>query len=183
MLQAQRAGAEVVLPLIDTAALNRLAQSAHRQNYDPVFVGTYNLNQDLIYPFAKELDGVALTARVGAWDTSPKLAFYREAMDRFQPRGARGDLGAGVFVTGKLLAEKIGPFIQEPPTTAQVLEGLYSLKNETLDGLLPGIGFEKGEHVKTNQCVVPTLFKGGKFVPHDPAGSFVCAPGWKPVGT
>jgi branched-chain amino acid transport system substrate-binding protein len=184
MIQAQRAGAEVILPLMDTAALNRLAQSAHRQNYKPVFVGTYNLNQDLIYPFSKELEGTALTARVGAWDTNPKLAFYREAMERFQPKAARGDLGAGVFVSGKLLAEKIGPFIQEPPSTAQILEGLYSLKNEKLDGLLPGIGFEKGaEHVKTNQCVVPVLFTGGKFVPHDPAGSFVCAPGWKPVGT
>ena len=184
MIQAQRAGAEVILPLMDTAALNRLAQSAHRQNYKPVFVGTYNLNQDLIYPFAKELEGVALTARVGAWDTTPKLAFYREAMARFQPKAARGDLGAGVFVTGRLLAEKIGPFIQEPPTTAQILDGLYSLKNEKLDGLLPGIGFEKGKgHVKTNQCVVPVLFQGGKFVPHDGVGSFVCAPGWKPVGT
>jgi branched-chain amino acid transport system substrate-binding protein len=184
MIQAQRAGAEVILPLMDTAALNRLAQSAHRQNYKPVFVGTYNLNQDLIYPFSKELEGTALTARVGAWDTNPKLAFYREAMARFQPKAARGDLGAGVFVTGRLLAEKIGPFIQEPPTTAQILDGLYSLKNEKLDGLLPGIGFEKGqEHVKTNQCVVPVLFSGGKFVPHDAAGSFVCAPGWKPVGT
>ena len=184
MIQAQRAGAEVILPLMDTAALNRLAQSAHRQNYKPVFVGTYNLNQDLIFPFAKELEGTALAARVGAWDTSPKLAFYREAMARFQPKAARGDLGAGVFVTGRLLAEKIGPFIQEPPTTAQILDGLYALKDEKLDGLLPGVGFEKGkEHVKTNQCVVPVLFTGGKFVPHDGVGSFVCAPGWKPVGT
>jgi branched-chain amino acid transport system substrate-binding protein len=184
MIQAQRAGAEVILPLMDTAALNRLAQSAHRQNYKPVFVGTYNLNQDLIFPFAKELEGTALAARVGAWDTNPKLAFYREAMARFQPKAARGDLGAGVFVTGRLLAEKIGPFIQDPPTTAQILDGLYALKNEKLDGLLPGVGFEKGkEHVNTNQCVVPVLFTGGKFVPHDGVGSFVCAPGWKPVGT
>jgi branched-chain amino acid transport system substrate-binding protein len=182
MLQAQRAGAEVILPLIDTAALNRLSTSAHRQNYNPAFVGTYNLNQDLLTPFAKELEGLFLTGRVPPWDSSPKLQFYRDAMSRYQPKAARGDLGAGVFVNGKLLAEKIGPFIQEPPTTANLLEGLYALKGETLGGLLPGIGFEKGvEHVKSNQCIIPVRYTGGKTVAHDAQESFVCAPGWKPV--
>jgi branched-chain amino acid transport system substrate-binding protein len=183
MLQAQRAGAEVILPLIDTAALNRLSTSAHRQNYNPAFVGTYNLNQDLLMAFPKELEGIFLTARVPPWDSSPKLQFYRDAMSRYQPKAARGDLGAGVFVTGKLLADKIGPFIQEPPTTANLLDGLYALKGETLGGFLPGIGFEKGaEHSKSNQCIIPVRFTGGKLVAHDAAESFVCPPSWKPVG-
>ncbi len=55
--------------------------------------------------------------------------------------------------------------------------------NETLGGLLPGIGFEKGEYFRTNQCVVPVRLTNGEFVAHDAAESFVCAPGWKPVGT
>ncbi len=181
IIQAQRAGAEVILPLIDTAALNRVVSAARRQNYDAAFVGTYNLNQDLIYNFGENLEGIFLTSRMGPWDTSPLNQPYRDAMARYQPKGARGDLGAGVFVAGKLLSEKIAPFIQEPPTTDQILEGLYSLKNETLGGLLPGVGFKRdAEHVDTNQCIIPVKFTGGKFVAHP---KFVCAPNWKPVGS
>ena len=183
MLQAKQAGAEIILPLVDTASVHRLVSSARRQNYAPAYVGTYNLNQDAVYAFPDTLEGVFLTSRAGAWDTSPLLGFYREAMDRYQPKAPRGDLGAGVFVVGKLFAEKIGPFISEPPSTAQILEGLYSLKNETLGGLLPGISFSRdAERVNTNQCIVPVRFTGGKFRAHDAQGSFVCAPGWKPAG-
>ncbi|MGH9037282.1 MAG: ABC transporter substrate-binding protein, partial [Acidimicrobiia bacterium] len=183
MIQAQRAGAEIILPLIDTSSLNRLATAAHRQNYEPAFVGTYNLNQDLLAPFAKELEGLYLTSRVAPWDSSPRMQFYRDAMNRYQPKAARGDLGAGVFVVGRLLAERIGPFIQEPPTTANLLEGLYALKAETLGGLLPGIGFEKGVgHSGSNQCIIPVKLTGGKTVARDPGETFVCAPGWKPIG-
>ncbi len=181
VLQAQRAGADVILPLIDTAALNRVVASARRQNYEPAFVGTYNLNQDLIYNFSENLEGIFLTSRMGPWDTSPLNQTYRDAMARYQPKAARGDLGAGVFVAGKLLSDKIGPFIQEPPRTEQILEGLYALHNETLGGLLPGVGFKRdSEHVDTNQCIIPVKFTGGKFVAHP---KFVCAPNWKPVGT
>jgi branched-chain amino acid transport system substrate-binding protein len=181
MLQAQRSGAEVIVSLVDSASVARLAQSAHRQGYNPIFSGTYNLNQDLIYAGGKDVDGLILTSRTPPWDTSPRMQFYRDAMDRYQPKAYRGDLGGGVFVAGKLLEEKIGPLIGEPPTTAQILQGLYALHNETLGGLLPGVGFIHGEHFTTNQCVVPVKLSGGKFVAHDAAESFVCAPGWKPA--
>jgi branched-chain amino acid transport system substrate-binding protein len=181
MLQAQRAGAEVIVSLVDSASVARLAQSAHRQGYNPIFSGTYNLNQDLIYAGGKEVEGLILTSRTPPWDSSPRMQFYRDAMDRYQPKAYRGDLGGGVFVAGKLLEEKIGPLIGEPPTTAQILEGLYALSNEKLGGLLPGVGFIHGEHFGTNQCVVPVRLTGGKFVAHDAAESFVCAPGWKPA--
>jgi branched-chain amino acid transport system substrate-binding protein len=181
MLQAQRAGAEVIVSLVDSASVARLAQSAHRQGYNPIFSGTYNLNQDLIYAGGKDVEGLILTSRTPPWDSSPKMQFYRDAMDRYQPKAYRGDLGGGVFVVGKLIEEKIAPFIHEPPSTAQILEGLYALSNEKLGGLLPGVGFTAGGHFATNQCVVPVKLTGGKFAAHDAAESFVCAPGWRPA--
>jgi hypothetical protein len=56
-----------------------------------------------------------------------------------------------------------------------------ALHNETLGGLLPGVGFIHGEHFASNQFVVPVKLTGGKFVAHDEAESFVGAPGWKPA--
>ena len=180
MLGARNAGADVILALMDSASVIRMAQSAHRQNYHPVFVGTYNLYQDLIIAGGKELSGLSLNSRSVPWDTSPLQKDYRDAMARYQPGGHVGDVGAAVFIVGKLLQEKIAPFLGEPATTAQLIQGLYSLKGEKLGGLLPGITFNKGEHVNVNQCMVPILFDGAKFHAHDAAESFVCAPGWKP---
>jgi branched-chain amino acid transport system substrate-binding protein len=180
MLGARNAGADVILALMDSASVIRMAQSAHRQNYRPVFVGTYNLYQDLIIAGGKELAGLSLNSRSVPWDTSPLQKDYRDAIARYQPGAHVGDVGAAVFIVGKLLAEKIAPFLGEPATTAQLIQGLYSLHNEKLGGLLPGITFNKGEHINVNQCMVPILFDGAKFHAHDAAESFVCAPGWKP---
>jgi len=180
MLGARNAGADVILSLMDSASVIRMAQSAHRQNYRPVFVGTYNLYQDLIIAGGKELAGLSLNSRSVPWDTSPLQKDYRDSIARYQPGAHVGDVGAAVFIVGKLLEEKIAPFLGEPPTTAQLIQGLYSLKGEKLGGLLPGITFNKGEHINVNQCMVPILFDGAKFHAHDAAESFVCAPDWKP---
>jgi hypothetical protein len=102
-------------------------------------------------------------------------------MAAYQPTAPRGDLGGGVFVVGKLLETKIAPFLKEPLTSAQILEGLYALDKETLGGLLPGISFPTGSHEKVNLCTVPQRLTNGKFATRDPAASFVCAPGWVPA--
>lgn len=179
MLEAQRAGAEVILLLMDSASVARVARSAHRQGYNPIFAGTYNLNQDLIFTGGKEVDGLLLTSRSVPWDSSPKLQDYRDAMDRYQRGAPRGDLGGGVFVAGRLI-EKFAPFIGEPTTSAQFLAGLYSVHAETLGGLLPGITFNQGPHTNVNHCIVPVRLTNGRFIAHDAAESFVCASAWKP---
>jgi len=102
VIGAKQAGVEVLLVLMDTASVARIVQAAQRQNYFPIIDGTYNLNQDLMLRY-NNLDGVLITSRTPPWDSSPKLAVYRDAMARYQPNAPKGDLGAGVFVVGALL--------------------------------------------------------------------------------
>jgi branched-chain amino acid transport system substrate-binding protein len=179
ILQAKNAGAEVILCLVDSQSVARIAQAAHRQGWNVQLAGTYNLEQSLILQSAKDLDGLILSTREGPYQTSPKLNEYRDAMARYQPGGDMGDLGAGVFVVGKLL-EKLAPQLPDKPGPADFIKAMYSIHGEKLDGLLPGITFNKGEHVNVNLCVVPITLKNGTFVAHDAAESFVCAPTWKP---
>jgi branched-chain amino acid transport system substrate-binding protein len=179
VIGAQQHNVEVILGLMDTASIARIAQAVNRQQgYKPLIAGTYNINQDLILRYP-ELEGVVLTGRVAPWDSSPKLAVYRDAMDRYQPSGSRGDLGAGVFVVGALLQKYAGS-LPGDPGPADFLKLLYSIHGETLDGLLPGITFHPGDKSDVNQCIVPMQLHSGAFVAHDAAESFVCAPGWKP---
>ena len=183
MLQAQRAGAEVVTVMVDSATLGRLAQSAHRQGYNPIFSGPWNLDIDpTIASVSKELDGQFLgPARTPMYQTSPKLADYREAMARYQPKEPLGGLGAAVFVFGKLL-ERIAPTFGNVVTSDQIVNGLNALHGEKLDGFLPGITFPPGnDRTKVNQCVIPYTLKDGKFVAWKPTEEFYCAPGWSPA--
>jgi branched-chain amino acid transport system substrate-binding protein len=179
VLQAKNAGADVILTLVDSQSVVRIAQAAHRQGWNVQLAGTYNLAQNLILQGAKDLEGLILTQRTAPYQTSPKLTDYRDAMAQYQPGGATGDLGAGVFVVGKML-EKIAPQLPDKPGPADMLKALYSLHGEKLGGLLPGITFNPGEHVNVNLCMVPSVLKNGLFVAHDAAESFVCAPVWKP---
>jgi branched-chain amino acid transport system substrate-binding protein len=183
MIQAQRAGAEVVIVMVDAATLGRLAQSAHRQNYRPIFAGPWNLDIDsTIASAGKVLDGSFIgPGRSAMYQTSPKLADYREAMARYQPDEPRGGLGAAVFIFGRLL-EKVVAALPGPVTSEGIVQGLLALRGETLGGLLPGITFPPGnDRTQVNQCVVPYTLRGGKFVAHDAAESFFCAPGWSPA--
>jgi branched-chain amino acid transport system substrate-binding protein len=179
VLQAKNAGADVILTLVDSQSVIRIAQAAHRQGWNVQLAGTYNLAQNLILQGSKDLEGLILTQRTASFQTSPKLQDYRDAIAQYQPGGATGDLGAGVFVVGKMLA-KIAPQLPDKPGPADMLKALYSLHGEKLDGLLPGITFNQGEHVNVNLCMVPTVLRNGSFVAHDAAESFVCAPVWHP---
>jgi len=181
MLQAQRSGAEVLFVLLDSSAIVRVARAAHRQGYQPTLVAAFNASHDLVLTGGNDVDGLLVGGRYAPWDSAPSLAMYRDAMAAYQPTAPRGDLGGGVFVVGKLLEAKIAPFLKEPPTTAQFLEGLYALDKETLGGLLPGISFPKDNHEKVNLCTVPQRLTNGRFATRDAAASFVCAPGWSPA--
>jgi branched-chain amino acid transport system substrate-binding protein len=179
VLQAKNAGAEVILTLVDSQSVIRIAQAAHRQGWNVQLAGTYNLAQNLILQGSKDLEGLILTQRTASYQTSARTQDYRDAMNQYQPGAATGDLGEGVFVVGKMLA-KLAPQWPDKPGPADVIKSLYSLHGETLGGLLPGITFNQGEHVNVNLCMVPTILRNGSFVAHDAAESFVCAPVWKP---
>ena len=155
---------------------DRYARSAHRQNYHPVIASVHNLNMDTLLAGGDDVEGTLTISRSPVWQTSALAKPYRDAVARYQPNAPKGQIGADVFVFGKLL-EKVSSFFAEPPTTAQLLDGLYSLNNEKLDGLLPGITFpHSNDRTKVNVCSIPTQVKGGKFVSFDGKDTFVC---WK----
>ena len=180
MLAAQRAGAEVIMGLLDVPSLIRTIRSAHRQGYRPLFTGPHNLESDQTFTGAEEVEGLLVPSRLPPYTSSPKMADYRAAMARYQPGEPLGGYGSGGFVAGKLL-EKLAPVIGEPVTSQAMISALYTLRAETLGGVLPGVAFPRGpDRTQVNLCIVPSTVRGRTFVPHDSAESFVCAPTWKP---
>ncbi len=177
VLSAQRAGVDVLVVFADAATVNRVAVSAHRQNYRPVLSAPHNVQNEELTAY-NDLDGLTFYSRVAPYPSDP-MAEYRAVINQYQPKKPLGELGAAAYVVGKLL-ERIAPLIGDAPTPAAITEALYSLQNETLDGLLPPITFPREkDRSKVNLCIVPVTFKGRQFVTSGARPTFVCAPGWK----
>jgi branched-chain amino acid transport system substrate-binding protein len=186
MLSARNAGVKAMIAIMDNNSVVRMMRSAHRQSYDPYLSVQFSVYEDRVARDggADVEEKVRISSLTPAWDSSPKMADYRSAMDKYVPSGTKGSWGALNFVAGKLL-EKIAreQFTTPNPTAGHVLKGLYSLKGETLGGLTPPLTYLEGKpHADVNLCWVQMKIKDGKFVPVDgDPDKFVCAPGWKPV--
>ena len=177
-LSAQRAGADVVLVFLDINSIARFVKSARRQGYTPVVSTAHQVQSDLALPLAKDLEGLLAGSVTAPYD-SPQMADYRTAIARYQPKAVLSGYGAASYMSGRLLEARIAPLLDDNPTSAEFIEALYTLRNETFGGLLPGITFPRErDRSRVNMCSVPVKLTGGKWVPSRP--SFVCTPGWKP---
>lgn len=182
VLAAKNAGAEVIVNHVDGATTVRVGRSAHRQGYFPILAGNHTLHSEsFLKGGGKDVEGAVIGASVADWATSAKMADYRDATAKYVPGGERGSIGAQLWVAGKLL-ERIADGFPAKVTSADILNGLYGLRGETLGGITSPLTFAKGPHGDGNWCAVPVTVKDGKFAPLQTAETFSCAPGYKPVG-
>jgi len=174
VIGAQQAGVDVLVVFADTATVNRVAVSAHRQGYRPVLSAPHNVQSSELGAY-DDLDGLTFYSRVFPYGSEP-MSQYRAAIGQYQPNQPLGELGAAAYVTGRLL-EKIAPLLGAAPTSAEVAEALYSLQNETLGGLLPPITFPRNkDRSEVNLCVIPITYTHHAFVTLGGPMTFVCAP-------
>lgn len=180
VLAARNAGAEIVVTIMENASVIRIARSAHRQGWNPLIASQgASHDQRFLKEGGSDVEGVIMGAFAPHWE-SPKLAGYTSALERYVPGGVKSSLGEIVWAAGKLL-EVIGAGLPAEPTSADFLRGLYSIKGETLGGLVPPLSYIEGQGSdKNNLCAVPIKVEKGKFVPKD-GDNFACPPGWKPV--
>ena len=180
ILSAQGAGVKALIDVIDNYSVLRIERSAQRQGFEVIHSVQHSMF-DARFVDKAELEGVYTASAVPMWNLSPKMADYREALKKYVPGGVPAAWGATPWVGGKLL-ERVAQTFTPNPTPADVLAGLWSLNNETLGGLLPGLTYHKGEkHKMSNMCMIPVRILDSKFVPGngDP-DKFICAPGWQP---
>ena len=177
VLGARNAGADAIITTVDEASIVRIARSAKRQNWEPVLAGSYTVNNDVLLKAGPDALGVLGFSATAPYGSSPLLKPYREAVARFVPGARLAGYGATAWVQGKLmerLAETFAALAE--PTSADILDALYALRDETLGGLVPPITFNKGPHGRVNRCMVPIKIAKGAII--SPLGeSFVCARG------
>lgn len=159
-LQLRNAGAQGVYVVGEPNSAIRLAQSCSRQGFKPIW--------DIPVPtegMAKvpELQGSVSFNTTFPWfigPVTPAVAEYRQAMQKYVPDrlGANGGSAQTLgWITAKTI-EAAAEHVGDKPSSQDMLNGLWSLKGETLGGLAPGkaaITFTKGHPSTNNFCDWP----------------------------
>jgi branched-chain amino acid transport system substrate-binding protein len=163
-LNAQRAGVQGLWVFLDSASESRLARDCKAQGYTPRFVIASIVTTEAVLS-DPNLDGTLIQTAVfpaPAADTPATKAFHA-AFERFAPALAPKLSGtsAQAWAAGQL-AIVASKFLSDNPTSAEFIQGLRSIKNNTLGGLTTALTFtEKG--ASHGKCSFVAAIENGHY--------------------
>jgi branched-chain amino acid transport system substrate-binding protein len=163
-LQAKQAGATFVYFAGDGDSLLRMSNDCSAQGYKPLFVGdsiaiTANLVSD------SALNGLLAGQTDFPWIDSytPAQATYQQAVKSYDPSLAGSATSAAEWTAG-MLAVAADKDLGATPTSAQFLQGLWSIKNNNLGGLAPPLTFNQNAAATPSNCYFLMAIQNGQFV-------------------
>ena len=167
-LNMQRAGAQAVLPVGDNASMTRLAQSCARQGYRPAWVTPTATDSMTQVP---EFENAIAVTGGFPWfmrSESPAIAEYADALAKYAPNRLTDGVTyqAWGWQSAKLL-EKALANVSDQPTSQDILNGLWAMQGETIDGLAPGgmaRTFTANQPTPEVYCIFGARIEGGKWV-------------------
>lgn len=161
---------------VSAAAQQQLnvARSCVRQGLNaPLVTGDINFNNSWLKVPAAE-GALSSTPTFPFTDDSvPATKAFQDAMKKYAPQlvgtEAFGTANSSAWTSAELAAAAISAAkMGDKPTTAGVLNGLYSLKDETLGGLSAPINYVKGSNPNVkNKCAFVMTIKNGQFATPD----------------
>lgn len=164
-LQAKNSGATAVTSALPPATFDRVVAACHQQGFDPIYaVNSGGLTSTSLK--TPSLNG--LFAYLASFPVdSPAAVGYLAAMSKYFPSddlsGNTGQIGwtAGALFQAALKNVPASATV----TSADVVDGLNSIKDNDLGGLLPQpITFQKGTPHAPQTCVFTAHLKDQKLV-------------------
>ncbi|HWF16306.1 MAG TPA: ABC transporter substrate-binding protein [Acidimicrobiales bacterium] len=163
-LDAKQAGATFVYFAGDGDSLYRMANNCAAQGYNPLFVGdsiaiTANLATN------PHLNGLLAGQTDFPWVDSytPAQATYQQAVKTYDP-GLAGSATTSAEWTAGMLAVAASKDLTATPTSAEFLQGLWSIKNNNLGGLAPPLTFNQNAPATPSPCYFLMSIQNGQFV-------------------
>lgn len=164
-LQAKSGGATAVAVLLPAATFGRIADACHQQGFDPLYATSFgSLSPSVVkLPY---MNGSYTNVALAPADL-PATADYAAAMKKYYPdvdlataQGQAGWAGGILFQTAlKNIAAT------STVTSADVIDGLNSIKNNDLGGLVAQpLTFEKGKPHPAINCIFTAHIKDENLV-------------------
>jgi len=165
-LQMRNAGAAAIVPVTESSSEVRMAQSCGRQGYRPTWVHSTASDQFATIP---EFDGSVASLISFPWfaRSGAGIDEYVQALQKYAPKLLDGgvDFQSAAWVAGKTF-ERAAANVSDHPTAQEILEGLWSMRNESLGGLLVARTqrtFNRGQPTPDTFCVYLARVEGGKW--------------------
>jgi branched-chain amino acid transport system substrate-binding protein len=170
-LAAQQAGVTALFLALDPASIDRFVDDCAAQNYHPAFVTNSVTFIPSILSTANA-DGLSSTGAVFPFtDVSPATAQFDQAIQQATGAAPISELEALTWVAGLVLQAASVNLPASNPTSADILAGLYQIKNDTFGGLTVPITYTTGQ---------PTLSPTCSFVLDIGKGAFTAPNGLQP---
>ena len=173
-LRMKDGGIEAMYLLMDTAAAARLAQDCAVQGYKPkiMLLGLDATKEMPGIPALKDALVPGATASPAGGQGIAAVEKYRAVMAKYGPTVGESGTGMLAWVAGEMLG-LAGKNLPEAPVPADILEGLWKVRNETLGGLTVPMTYAKGKSAVAKPCTFMWGVADKKFsAPH--GGKLFC---------
>lgn len=148
--RAAQAGVQLFILATDANSIRRLANDCARQGYRPRF-GVLQTSDEQ----AKEpaLDRGYYASATFPWvaDHTPATREFQHAMRTYAPRVDLSAHSSSGWVAAKLF-ERAARQVSEPPAPPQILQGLWSVREDTLGGLTAPLTFVRDRPAGHRYC-------------------------------
>lgn len=163
-LSAKASGANGMFVSDSSAAVIKFVTACAQQGFNPIQV-TLDATITDAWLTVPALNGTIATEEDAPWflDNTPALKAFHDAMNKYEPGRPINSASIQAWAAGLLyVAAYKAAGSPASPTKADILTGLFSLKNETLDGISPPLNYVKGQPTAV-KCAFVVGIENGKF--------------------
>jgi branched-chain amino acid transport system substrate-binding protein len=153
------AGAQMVFYSVDGSGDGRMARSCRALDYSPpVATAALAVSEAASTDPNLRAQGVFLGTPIAPFkaDDVPGMKEFQEAYNTYAPGSSVDEDTMSAWASGKLFEKALANVSQKarsgPITKDLILEGLWKVKDETLDGIAPPITFNRDGLPSPNDC-------------------------------
>jgi len=162
-LQAKGKGAQAVIVFVDAAAASRTTRSCIQQGYKPQW-----LTSPLTSAHADDPNNEGMTNPVAVFpwfaEETPAQKLFHDAVRKYNPSLTVNATTAVVWVAGQMLQYASKNLPADNPTSADIMKGMYTIKNNTFNGLLSEpLTFTEGQNSPDHSCYFVVQIKNGAY--------------------
>lgn len=167
-LAARNADVDLFYVVMDDNSHRRVAESCFRQDFDPLYVGsggTINTGSPQVEPFDGLVAALPQFPFLGLspGEAPPAYQQYVQAHQQYAPDAELTPHSAGGWMSAKLF-EAAAQNVSSTPTSAEILEGLWSMNARVIGGITPPLTFNRDEPSPHVDCYYVMRIQGGEWV-------------------
>lgn len=161
-LRMKQGGLEVIYMLMDTAGAARLVKDCANQGFKPklLLLGLDATKEMPTIPVLADALMPGATVSTGATDLASVDQFHK-VIETYAPSVGSSGFGTQSYASALMLGH-VGKNLSDNPTSAELLEALYKVRNETLGGFIVPVSYSK-KGTTAAPCVFIWGVANGKF--------------------